>query len=138
METSSENGNLNSVFVVDDDLSARKEIARLLLAAGYDVRDFSSANEFLEALRHETPGCAVLDAGFLEEFVDELQTKIGTGGSDLPIIVVTVHDDRQTRRQALKLNAIGYFRKPIDGTALLDAIAWAMLKSSRENNHEKT
>ena len=128
--------NLNSVFVVDDDLSARRGIARLLRAAGYDVRDFSSANEFLEALRHETPGCAVLDAGFLEEVLDELQTEIGTGGSDLPIIVVTAHDDRQTRRQALRLNAIGYFRKPIDGTALLDAIDWAMQKSLRNNSHE--
>ena len=130
--------NLNSVFVVDEDLSARRGIARLLYTAGFDVRDLSSANEFREALGHETPGCAVLDTGLLEEVVDELQTKIGTGGCDLPIIVVTAHDDPQSRRQALRLNAIGYFRKPIDGPALLDAIAWAMQKSSRENNHEKT
>jgi len=130
--------NSNSVIVVDDDVSARRGIARLLRAAGYDVRDFSSANEFLEALGHETPGCVVLDAGFLEEFVDELQTGIGKGGSDLPIIVVTAYDDRQTRQRALRLEAIGYFRKPIDGTALLDAIDWAMQKSLRENNHEKS
>jgi FixJ family two-component response regulator len=130
--------NLDSVFVVDVDLSARRGIARLLLAAGYDVRDFSSANEFLEALGHEMPGCVVLDAELIEDVEDELQTERGISGSDLPIIVVTAHDDRQTRQRALKLNAIGYFRKPIDGTALLDAIAWAMQKSSRENNHEKT
>ena len=80
----------------------------------------------------------MLDAGLLEKVVDELQTEIGTGGSELPIIVVTAHDDRQTRQRALKLNAIGYFRKPIDGIALLDSIAWAMQKSLRENNHEKT
>ena len=128
---------LISVFMVDEDLSARRGIARLLRAAGYDVRDFSSANEFLEALGHETPGCAVLDAELLEVVVDKLLPELGTGGSDLPIIVVTTHDDRQTRRRALRLNTIGYFRKPIDGTALLDAIAWAMEKSLRENNHEK-
>ncbi len=40
--------------------------------------------------------------------------------------------------RALRLNAIGYFRKPVDGKALLDAIAWAMQIGSRENNHEKT
>ena len=128
--------NLNSVIVVDEDLSARRGIARLLHTAGYDVRDFSSANEFREALGHETPGCAVLDAELLEVVVDKVQTEIGTGGSDLPIIVVTAHDNRQSKRRAQKLNAIGYFRKPVDGTALLDAIDWAMLKSSRENNHE--
>ncbi|UCC53434.1 MAG: response regulator [Anaerolineaceae bacterium] len=130
--------NLNSVFVVDEDLSARRGIARLLRTAGYDVRDFSSANEFLEALGHETPGCAVLAAELLEVVVHEMQMELGVSGSDLPIIIVTAHDDRQSRRQALRLNAIGYFRKPIDGTALLDAIAWAMQKSLRENNHEKT
>lgn len=130
--------NLNSVFVVDDDLSARRGIARLLHTAGYDVHDFSSANEFLEALGHETPGCAVLDAELLEVVVHEMRTEREVSGSDLPIIVVSAHDDRQTRRRALRLNAIGYFRKPIDGTALLDAIAWAMQKGLSENNHEKT
>ena len=129
--------NLNSVFVVDEDLSARRGIARLLRAASYDVREFSSANELLEALGHEAPGCVVLDAELLEEIVDELQTEIGTGGSDLPIIVVTAHDDRQSRRQSMRLNAIGYFRKPVDGPALLDAVAWAINRSLRENNHEK-
>ena len=128
---------VNCVFVVDDDPSARRGIARLLAVAGYDVRDFSSANEFLNALGHETPGCAVLDGELLEVVVDELQAKLGASVSDLPIIVVTAHDDRQTRRRATKLNTIGYFRKPVDGTALLDAIAWALQKGLGENNHEK-
>ena len=110
---------------------------RLLRTAGYDVRDFSSAKDFLEALGHETPGCVVLDAELIEEVVDELQTEIETGGSDLPIIVLTTDDDRQSRRLSLRLNAIGYFRKPVDGTALLDAIDWAMQISSREKSHEK-
>ena len=130
--------NLNSVFVVDEDLSARRGIARLLRTAGYDVRDFSSVDEFHEALSYETPGCTVLDAGFLEEVANELQTEIGAGGGDLPIIVVTADDDRQTRRRALRLNAIGFLRKPVDGTALMDVIAWALDQSARENNHEKT
>jgi FixJ family two-component response regulator len=128
---------LDSVFVVDVDLSARRGIARLLHAAGYDVRDFSSADEFLEALGHETPGCAVLDAESLEEVFHHRQTEYRVSGSDLPIIIVTAHDDRQTRQLAQKLNALGYFRKPIDGTALLDAIAWAMQISSRKNNQQE-
>ena len=128
--------NLDSVFVVDEDLSARRGIARLLRAAGYDVRDFPSANEFCEALGDVTPGCAVLDAGFLEEVANELQTQIGAGGGDLPIIVVTTGDDLQTRQQAMRLNAIGLFRKPVDGAALLDAIGWTMQKTSNEETSE--
>ena len=101
--------NLNPVFVVDEDLSARRGIARLLRTAGYDVRDFSSASEFLEALGDETPGCVVLDAELIEEVVDELQTEIAAGGSDLPIIVVTADDDRQSR---LKRQLINHWPSP--------------------------
>jgi CheY-like chemotaxis protein len=52
---------VNRVFVVDDDPSARKGLVRLLLAAGFDVSDFASATEFLDALDRETSGCLVLD-----------------------------------------------------------------------------
>ena len=40
----------DTVFVVDDDPSARNGFARLLRTAGYNVWSFSSANEFLDAL----------------------------------------------------------------------------------------
>ena len=38
------------VFVVDDDPSARKGLTRLLRTASYDVREFESAEEFLDGL----------------------------------------------------------------------------------------
>jgi FixJ family two-component response regulator len=56
-------GELNStVFVVDDDASVRKALARLLASAGYAVETFASAREFLDRGHHQaTPGCVVLD-----------------------------------------------------------------------------
>ena len=45
---------------------------------------------------------------------------------NLPIIIVSADDGPETRRNALKLNAITLFRKPVDGPALLDAINWAL------------
>jgi FixJ family two-component response regulator len=57
---------------------------------------------------------------------EELQAKFQTRGVDLPIIVVTADDDAETRRKALRMKAAGFFRKPVDGTALLDAIRWAL------------
>ena len=35
------------VFIVDDDPSVRKSLARLIRAAGYNVEAFASAREFL-------------------------------------------------------------------------------------------
>jgi FixJ family two-component response regulator len=114
------------VFVVDDDPSARRGLARLLRTAGHDVHEFASANEFLDALDPEVPGCLVLDARMPGLSGEELQQELKARGVDLPIIVVTVDDDPETRRKALRLKAAGFFRKPVDGTALLDAIRWAL------------
>ena len=44
----------------------------------------------------------------------------------LPIIVVTADDDLATRHKAQQLKASAFFHKPVDGSALLDAIDWAL------------
>ena len=118
--------NVKCVFVLDDDPSARKGLARLLRTAGHEVCAFASANEFLEALGTEVCGCLVLDARMPGPSGEELRAELLSRGIDLPIIVISADDDSETRAQAKKLNAEGFFRKPVDATALLDAIDWAM------------
>jgi len=129
--------NDNCIFLVDDDSSARKGLARLLRAAGHDVRDFASVNDFLDALGSETSGCLVLDARMSgisnEEVLEELKER----NIHLSIIVVTGDDDSETRRKAQKMKAAGFFRKPIDGPALLDAINWALQTNMPDVNKEK-
>ena len=130
--------NPNCVFVVDNDPSARKGIARLLHTASYDVRDFASVDDdFFAALGSEAPGCVVLDVGLLAISGEELQADLKACGVHPPIIVVTAHDDRGTRRKAKEINAAGFFRKPVDGSALLDAIDWAVRSGSTGSLHEK-
>lgn len=121
--------NEKRVFVFDTDPSARRGLVRLLLAAGYDVQAFMDADEFVDALGSEEANCLVLDAGVPELPVDELQALFDERRLCLPVIIVTTHDDRETRRNAEKMNAVTFFRKPVDGTALLDAIDWALRSS---------
>ena len=129
--------NVNCVFVVDDDLSARKGLTRLVRTAGYDVRDFSSTDEFIDALGSELPGCVVLDAGAPGLSCEVLQVELQARGLHPPIIVVTAFDDPETRRKAQKMDAVSFFRKPVDGTALLDAIDWAMRSGNTDSNNKK-
>lgn len=114
------------VFVVDGDLSARKGMTRLIRTASYEVRDFASVDECLEALGSDVPGCVILDAVTPGLSPEALLAELEAVGVNPSIIVVTAHDDQATRLRADKLNASGFFRKPVDGTALLDAIEWAM------------
>jgi FixJ family two-component response regulator len=118
--------NVTCVFVVDDDSSARRGLARLLRTAGHDVRDFASANDFLAAFDLQMSGCLVLDARMPGLSGEELQAELMARGAALPIIVVTADDDPETRRKALRMKAAGFFRKPVDGAALLDAVRWAL------------
>jgi two-component system response regulator FixJ len=114
------------IYVVDDDPSARKGLTRLLRTAGHDVRDFASANEFLGALDHDVPGCLVLDARMPGMTGEELHAELLARDIQLPIIVITACDDIATREQAQKMGAVSFLRKPVDGTALLDTIEWAL------------
>ena len=43
---------------------------------------------------------------------------------------IYIVDDNESRKKALAVNAVGFFRKPVDGSALLDAIDW-VLKNTR-------
>jgi two-component system response regulator FixJ len=124
------------VFIIDDDKSVRKGLARLLRAAGYLVCTYASAIEFLVTIKPNTTGCVVLDVRMPEVSGDELATKIMEHGGNLPIIFLTVDDDPKIKQKAKKMGAVGFFRKPVDGTALLDAINWS-LKATKDKNYSK-
>jgi FixJ family two-component response regulator len=114
------------VFIVDDDESARRGLARLLRVAGHDVREFASANELLDSLDPEMPGCLLLDVRMPGLSGGKLLAELQARWIDLPVIVITADDEPEIRRQAHAMGAVGFFRKPVDGTALLDAIAWVL------------
>jgi FixJ family two-component response regulator len=126
-----------TVFVVDDDLSARRALSRLLRTAGHDVHDFASAQDFLATLATDASGCVVLDVRMPGLTVEELVEEINARGVHLPIVVVTGDDDAETRSKAQRMKATAFFRKPVDGTALLDAIEWALRENNANGNHKR-
>lgn len=116
----------SQVLVVDVDLSARKGFVRLLRSAGHDARGFASVEELLHALDPDTSGCMVLDAETVGSAGEELPAALKARGTPLPIIMVSAGDNHLIRRMARGLKAVGLYRKPVDGPALLDAVKWAM------------
>ena len=115
-----------TIFVVDDDSSARNGFARLLRTAGCNVLSFSSTDEFLDALEPGMHGCIILDARMPGMSMEELHSELQGRGANLHVIVVTADNDEETRRQAERAGAEAFFLKPVDARALLDAIEWAL------------
>ena len=51
------------VYVVDDDAAVREAMDSLIRSAGFNVRTFESARDFLESRHSGEPACLVLDVG---------------------------------------------------------------------------
>ena len=122
------------VFVIDHDHSSRTGLTSLLQTARYHVRGFASVNEILDVLNPEVSGCIVIDPSMPGFSGEELMEELNGRGVNLPIIVVSCTDDKESVRNAEKMKAIAFFRKPVDGTALIDAINWALRVHDTDNS----
>jgi len=110
------------VIVVDDDVSMRNAISRLLNAVGLNVRTFASASEFLQSKLPEVPGCVVLDVKLPDLSGIELQREMVERGIHIPIVFITGHGDIPTSVQAMKAGAVEFLTKPFREEDLLDAV----------------
>jgi two-component system response regulator FixJ len=114
------------VFVVDEDPSVRKGLVRLLSNAGYEVSQFTSLNDFMDVIKPGLSGCILLDSTTLELSKKDLKAEFKKHGVCLPFFIISADDDSKIKQRAHKMNAAGFFRKPIDGVALVDSIDWAI------------
>ena len=120
------------VYLIDDDASVRKSVARLLRIAAYQVEAYSSADEFLETCRMAEHGCIVLDLRMPGLSGEGLQDRLGTMKEALPVIVITGHGDVQIRDSMMEKGAVAFLTKPFDDQELLDAIEAAFVRNRRE------
>jgi FixJ family two-component response regulator len=124
------------VFVVDDDLSFRRSVERLIHLAGFKVQAFGSAREFLAAKRPDEPSCLVLDVRMPGLSGLDLQRELAKADIAIPIIFVTGHGDIPMSVQAIKAGAVEFFTKPFPDQKFLSAIDEA-LKRDRAARHEQ-
>jgi FixJ family two-component response regulator len=119
------------IHLVDDDESFQIAMSRLLQAAGYRVRSYANAGEFLLANFDETPGCILLDVRMPGPSGLELQRALTAGPSPLPIIFLSGYDDIPTTVRAIKGGAVDFLTKPVEGEVLLCAIQNALATHAR-------
>ena len=116
------------VFVVDDDPSVRKSLARLLKAAGYEVEAFASARGFLAREPYADHCCLVLDVRMPDLTGLDLQKALVSAGRRMSIVFATGHIDVPGSVRAMKHGAVDVLTKPVDAKDLLAAIQRALAK----------
>jgi FixJ family two-component response regulator len=114
-----------TTFLVDDDPAVLKAITRLLNAAGYRTKSFSSPQEFLSAHDPSIPGCAIIDLVMSELDGLHLQQALLETGSERPIIFLSGKGDVSTSVSAMKAGAVDFLTKPVKREALFSAVVRA-------------
>ena len=117
------------VFIVDDDVSVRSALESLIESAGWIPETFASAQEFLRRPRVAAPSCLVLDVSLPDINGLELQRRIATDRTDMPIIFISGYGDVPMTVRAMKAGAVEFLMKPFKDDVLLDAIRGAIDRS---------
>lgn len=114
--------NQATVFVIDDDPAIRDSMRWLIEAAGFNVKIYASAREFLKKLSSSQRGCLVLDVRMPEINGLELQKLLSEKNNPLPIIFISAHGNVPDAVNALHEGAIDFLTKPFDSQLLLKRI----------------
>ena len=103
------------VATVDDDRRVRESVQSVL----------ESAETFLFSGALSRVSCVIADVRLPGIDGTELQRRIRRERRQLPVILITAHDDDDVRQQALRDGAVAFMVKPFDGGDLLEHVARA-------------
>ena len=117
------------VFVVDDDISVRTSLEFLIDSAGWQSETFPSAQAFLHRPRAVGPSCLLLDVSLPDLDGLELQKRVASDRTDMPIIFISGHGDVPMTVRAMKAGAVEFLTKPLAGDVLVGAIQQAIEQS---------
>jgi FixJ family two-component response regulator len=115
------------VGVVDDDISVRRSLDRLIRTMHLDASVFASAEEFLASDYCRKVDCLILDVCLPGMSGIELHRHLLASRCNVPAIFITAHEsDERARSEAASEWTVAYFIKPFGGDELLDAVDTAL------------
>ncbi|MGO7485516.1 response regulator transcription factor [Rhizobium ruizarguesonis] len=124
------------VMIVDDDVSIRESLELLVRSEGWEPILFASAQDYLAYVPDGRPGCMILDVNMPGLDGLDLQQRLSSSGSKVPIVFISGFGDVPITVRALKGGACDFLTKPVDPLALLDAIKSALFQSEAIQREE--
>lgn len=111
-----------TVHIVDDEEAVRKSLSFLLATAGFAVRVYDGAIDFLAAAPGLQHGCLVTDLRMPGMDGVELLNELKDAGIAIPSIVITGHADVPMAVKAMKAGALDFIEKPFEDEVLIAAL----------------
>ena len=122
----------NLISVIDDDESVLRTTTRLIDSFGFRAAAFESAENFLGSGNLNDTSCLIVDIHLPGMNGLQLQSQLAAAGRSIPIIFITAHDDKESRRRAMQAGAIAFLGKPFSDEQLLQGIRLALHESGDE------
>jgi len=113
---------MHTIAIIEDDPSMLQSLNRLLLAHGFRVESFTSAESFLDDIARCEAKCVLVDIHLSGMSGIDLKRRLTSSGSNVPVIFMTAIDSKATRQEALDAGGVAYLRKPFLAKLLIDAI----------------
>lgn len=118
------------LYVIDDDVSVRRGLKRLLAAVRQPAQIFESAEAFLAEIRPDAEGCLLVDIQLAGISGIDLQRRMADEHWTMPVIAMSGLHDPEIEADAISLGATTFLRKPFEAQMLLGAIARARASRS--------
>jgi chemosensory pili system protein ChpA (sensor histidine kinase/response regulator) len=110
------------LLLVDDSVSVRKVVSKMLGRAGYEVTTANDGQDALEVLRQQSFDVVLTDLEMPRlngyELIEDVRRR--QSKEQLPILVMTTRAGEKHMNLALELGANNYFTKPVDENKLLN------------------
>lgn len=124
------------ILLIDDSLSVRKFVGRMLEAAGYMVDTAVDGEEGLRRALSEDYRLIITDLEMPKlngyEVIQALRERPQTKGT--PILVMTTRAGEKHRRTALSVGATSYVAKPVEERTLIQEVErWTVQQSSAKS-----
>jgi FixJ family two-component response regulator len=111
-----------TIAVIDDDDRVLESLQNFLASCGYKAETYSSAELFLSSGALSRTSCIITDVEMRRMSGLGLLQHVRSRQSDVPVIIITGKPSDNSETFYLDRGANGFFRKPIDGDALLTLI----------------
>jgi two-component system KDP operon response regulator KdpE len=119
------------ILVVEDDPALRLALRTMIRSHDYEVVDVDNGEDAVEVASRGDIDLIVLDLGLPDVDGFEVLRRLRTF-SDIPVIVLTVHQEQQDKIRALDTGADDYVTKPFDTEELLARVRAALRRAPHE------
>lgn len=116
--------NKRNVLIVEDSLDVAEIVKVAFRRTEIEIHHEANALNALKYLQSNKPDAIILDLGMPGmsgwEFLRNIRAQ--EDFVDIPVIILTAHTDHENRKTGQLLRVSAYLQKPIDLTALRNAI----------------